>query len=201
MSIEIIALFLVMALCFIIRMPVSFSMLTASIIYFLVSGENMGLAFSVITGNMYSSFIMLAAPLFIFTANVMNQGQITDKLFSFCNALFGKFKGGTAQVNIFASLVFSGMTGSAIADASGLGLIEIEHMKKEGYEDGFSCALTAASATVGPIFPPSIPMIIYSMLSGASIGKLFMGGMLPGILLSLLLSLYVAYVSNKRNYP
>ena len=93
------------------------------------------------------------------------------------------------------------MTGSAIADASGIGLMEIDQMKKEGYDAEFSCAITAASATVGPIFPPSIPMVIYAMLSGASIGKLFMGGMVPGVLLAILLMIYVAFISHKRNYP
>ncbi|MDF2614229.1 MAG: transporter large permease [Clostridia bacterium] len=201
MPVSIIILFVVMAVCFIIRMPVSFSMLAASIIYFIVSGNDMGQVFTVISGNMFSNYIMLAAPLFIFTANVMNQGLVTEKIFQFCNGLLGKFKGGTAQVNVLASLIFSGMTGSAIADASGLGLMEIDQMKKEGYDDGFSCAITAASATVGPIFPPSIPMIVYAMLSGASIGNLFMGGMVPGVLLAAMLMVYVAIVSHKRNYP
>ncbi len=201
MNIPILILFAFLALCFIIRMPVSLSMLSASIVYFLVSGTDLGQVFTVLTGRMYSNYTMLAAPLFIFMANVMNEGEITDKLFKFCNGLFGRLRGGTAQVNVAASLIFSGMTGSAIADASGIGLMEIEQMKKEGYDPEFSCALTAASATVGPIFPPSIPMVIYAMLSGASIGKLFMGGMVPGIILSILLMIYVAFVSAKRKYP
>ena len=194
-------LFLVLALCFIIRMPVSMAMLSASIAYFILSGRSLEQVFTVMTGNMFSNYTMLAAPLFIFMANVMNEGEVTDKLFKFCNGLFGRLRGGTAQVNVAASLIFSGMTGSAIADASGIGLMEIEQMKKEGYDPAFSCALTAASATVGPIFPPSIPMVIYAMLSGASIGKLFMGGMIPGILLSIVLMLYVAFISAKRKYP
>ncbi len=201
MPIEIIVLFITLAFCFLIRMPVSISMLIASLVYFLFSGTDMGQAFTVITGNMFSNYTMLAAPLFIFMANVMNEGEITDKLFKFCNGLLGRFRGGTAQVNVFASLVFSGMTGSAIADASGIGLMEIDQMKKEGYDPEFSCAITAASATIGPIFPPSIPMVIYAMLSGASIGKLFMGGMVPGIMLALFLMIYVAFISNKRKYP
>ncbi|MDC7239924.1 MAG: TRAP transporter large permease [Spirochaetales bacterium] len=194
-------LFIFLALCFIIRMPVSLSMLSASIFYFVMSGRNMEQVFTVMSGNMYSNYTMLAAPLFIFMANVMNEGEVTDKLFKFCNGLFGRLRGGTAQVNVAASLIFSGMTGSAIADASGIGLMEIEQMKKEGYDPEFSCALTAASATVGPIFPPSIPMVIYAMLSGASIGKLFMGGMIPGVILSILLMIYVAILSAKRKYP
>lgn len=194
-------LFAILALCFIIRMPVSLAMLIASVSYFVFSGRSLEQVFTVMSGNMYSNYTMLAAPLFIFMANVMNEGEVTDKLFKFCNGLFGRLRGGTAQVNVAASLIFSGMTGSAIADASGIGLMEIEQMKKEGYDPGFSCALTAASATVGPIFPPSIPMVIYAMLSGASIGKLFMGGMIPGLILSILLMIYVAIISAKRNYP
>ncbi|MBQ8969739.1 MAG: TRAP transporter large permease, partial [Lachnospiraceae bacterium] len=183
-------------------MPISFSMLIASISYILVTRPgDLGEVFSVITGNMFSNYTMLAAPLFIFMANVMNESEVTDKMFAFCNGLLGKLKGGTAQVNVLISLIFSGMTGSAIADASGIGTMEIEQMKKEGYDAEFSCAITAASATVGPIFPPSIPMIIYAMLSGASIGKLFMGGMVPGVLLSILLAIYVGFISYKRNYP
>lgn len=202
MNWPILALFAVLAFCFIIRMPVALSIFAASIVYYLISGPiKLGQVFSVVTGNMFANYTMLAAPLFIFMANVLNESEVTDKLFAFCNGLLGKLKGGTAQVNVFISLVFSGMTGSAIADASGIGLMEIEQMKKEGYDAEFSCALTAASATIGPIFPPSIPFIIYGMLSGASVGKLFMGGMTPGVLLAVLLMIYVAFVSKRRNYP
>jgi tripartite ATP-independent transporter DctM subunit len=101
---------------------------------------------------------------------------------------------------VVASIIFSGMTGSALADASGLGMMEIRAMKRHGYDEGFSCAITAASATIGPVFPPSIPMIFYSMLSGASVGSLFMGGMVPGIIVGLALMAYIAYIANKRNY-
>lgn len=195
-------LFASLAICFIIRMPVSFSMLASCILYFLIAAPNaMGNVYSVITGNMIAGFTMLAAPLFVFMANVLNESEVTDKMFDFCNGLLGRMKGGTAQVNVLISLIFSGMTGSAIADASGIGLMEIEQMKKEGYDAEFSCAITAASATVGPIFPPSIPMVIYAMLSGASVGKLFAGGMVPGVLLSLLLAIYCFIISKKRNYP
>ena len=195
-------LFASLAVFFIIRMPISFSMLASCILYFLVARPNgMGMVYSVITGDMITGFTMLAAPLFVFMANVLNEGEVTDKLFSFCNGLLGRLKGGTAQVNVFISLIFSGMSGSAIADASGIGLMEIEQMKKEGYDAEFSCAVTAASATVGPIFPPSIPMVIYAMLSGASVGKLFAGGMVPGVLLALMLMVYCLFISYKRNYP
>ena len=198
----VLVLFVTLAVCFVIRMPISFSMMVAPIVYFLVANPNrLNSLYTVITGNMIAGFTMLAAPLFVFMANVLNESEITDKMFNFCNGLLGRMKGGTAQVNVLISLIFSGMTGSAIADASGIGLMEIQQMKKEGYDTEFSCAITAASATIGPIFPPSIPMVIYGMLSGASVGKLFMGGMVPGVLLAVLLMVYVFFISHKRNYP
>ena len=198
----VLVLFVTLAVCFVIRMPISFSMMVAPIVYFLVANPNrLNSLYSVITGNMIAGFTMLAAPLFVFMANVLNESEITDKMFNFCNGLLGRMKGGTAQVNVLISLIFSGMTGSAIADASGIGLMEIQQMKKEGYDAEFSCAITAASATIGPIFPPSIPMVIYGMLSGASVGKLFMGGMVPGVLLAVLLMVYVFFISHKRSYP
>jgi len=202
MNWTVVAIFATMVVCFLIRMPISFSMLCSSIVYFLVEAPNqLGQVGSVLVGNMFANYTMLAAPLFIFMANVLNEADITDRMFSFCNGLLGRLKGGTAQVNVFISLIFSGMTGSAVADASGIGTMEIEQMKAEGYDAPFSCAITAASATIGPIFPPSIPMVIYAMLSGASVGKLFMGGMVPGVLLAIMLMVYVFFISKKRNYP
>lgn len=202
MNWPILILFVSMAFCFCIRMPISFSMLAASVIYFLTSdASQLTQVFSVINGNTFSNYTMLAAPLFIFMANIMNESEVTDKMFAFCNGLLGKLKGGTAQVNVLLSLIFSGMTGSAIADASGIGTMEIEQMKREGYDAPFSAAITAASATIGPIFPPSIPMIIYAMLSGASVGQLFIGGVVPGVMLAVVLAVYVGIISYKRNYP
>lgn len=202
MNWTIFAIFATMFICFIIRMPIAFSMLSASVVYFLMEAPaQLGQVGTVLVGNMFANYTMLAAPLFIFMANVLNEAEISEKLFAFCNGLLGRMKGGSAQVNVFLSLIFSGMTGSAIADASGVGTMEIEHMKNEGYPVPFACALTAASATIGPIFPPSIPMVIYAMLSGASVGKLFMGGMVPGVLLAVIQMIYVAIVSYKRDYP
>ncbi|MCK5199654.1 MAG: TRAP transporter large permease, partial [Spirochaetales bacterium] len=157
-------------------------------------------ATQVLTG-LNSNFILIAVPLFVFMAQVMNSGKITEMIFKFANAMVGNRKGGLGHVNVVASIIFSGMTGSALADASGLGLMEIKAMREHGYDDGFSCAITAASATIGPIFPPSIPMIFYAMLSGASIGALFMGGMIPGLMVGFALMIYIAFIANKRNYP
>ncbi len=195
-------LFGAMALFFIVRMPISYSMLSACILYYIVEAPNaLGNVFTVITGNTYAGFTMLAAPLFVFMANVMGEGEIADRIYGFAHGLLGKMRGGSAQVNCLVSLIFSGMTGSAIADASGTGTMEIRMMIDEGYDPEFSCALSAATATVGPIFPPSIPMIIYAMLSGASVGKLFAGGMIPGIGLTIVFMIYAYIVSQKRQYP
>lgn len=197
-----IVLFLAMALFFVVRMPISYSMLSACIVYYLIEAPHaLGNVFTVITGNTYAGFTMLAAPLFVFMANVMGEGAIADRIYGFAHGLLGKMRGGSAQVNCLVSLIFSGMTGSAIADASGTGTMEIRQMIGEGYDAEFSCALSAATATVGPIFPPSIPMIIYAMLSGASVGKLFAGGMVPGVVLTLLFMVYSYIISVKRHYP
>ncbi len=191
-------------LTFILRIPIALGMLMSSIYYFtFASGPATGIqmAATQLLTQLNVKFILIAVPLFVFTAKVMNTGAITEMVFRFANILVGRWKGGMGHVNVVASIIFSGMTGSAVADASGLGIMEIESMRKQHYDDGFSCAITAASATIGPIFPPSIPMIFYAMFSGASIGNLFLGGMAPGILIGIALMIYIAYIAKKRNYP
>lgn len=201
MSLALIVFLIVFALVFVLRMPIPMGLMVACIFYFMVSGDPVKMVAQQTLKTFYTNYTIIAVPLFVFAANVMNSGKVTDKVFGFAKGFVGRFKGGLGHVNVMASLVFSGMTGSAIADASGLGKMEIDSMRAEGYDDGFSCAITAASATIGPVFPPSIPMVIYSMLSGASVGALFMGGMVPGVLLAVALMLYVAYIAHKRNYP
>ena len=203
-------------LMFVIRMPIPTGMIVACAMYFLVDGLCKGYGFGdMVVGNagqlhliaqktieaIFTNGTIVAVPLFVFAANLMNSSTVTDYIFGFCDGLVGRFRGGMAHVNVLCSLVFSGMTGSAIADATGIGTMEIEVMKKQGYDDPFSCAITAASATIGPIFPPSIPMVVYAMLTGASVGALFMGGMVPGILLALFLCVYIVFIARKRNYP
>lgn len=203
-------------LMFVIRMPIPTGMIVACAMYFLVDGLCKGHGFGdMVVGNagqlhliaqktieaIFTNGTIVAVPLFVFAANLMNSSTVTDYIFGFCDGLVGRFRGGMAHVNVLCSLVFSGMTGSAIADATGIGTMEIEVMKKQGYDDPFSCAITAASATIGPIFPPSIPMVVYAMLTGASVGALFMGGMVPGILLALFLCVYIVFIARKRNYP
>lgn len=203
-------------LMFVLRMPIPTGMITACTLYFVVDGLCSGYGFGeMVLGDagqlhlvaqktieaIFTNGTIVAVPLFIFAANLMNTSTVTDYIFGFCEGLVGRFRGGMAHVNVLNSLVFSGMTGSAIADATGMGALEIEVMKKQGYEPQFACAVTAASATIGPIFPPSIPMVVYSMLTGASVGALFMGGMVPGVLLATFLCVYIAIVAKKRNYP
>ena len=192
------------ALTFVIRIPIALGMIMSSIFYCLLApgpATGMQMAARQFLSSLNVKFILIAVPLFVFAAKVMNTGAVTEKIFRFANNLVGRWRGGMGHVNVVASIIFSGMTGSAVADASGLGIMEIEAMRKHGYDDSFSCAITAASATIGPIFPPSIPMIFYAMLSGASIGKLFIGGMIPGILIGLALMAYIAFIAQKRNYP
>lgn len=204
MNIPLTVFLLCFILTFILRLPIALGMLMSSIFYCLLApGPATGLQMAArqFLSSLNVKFILIAVPLFVFAAKVMNSGAVTEKVFRFANNLVGRWRGGMGHVNVVASIIFSGMTGSAVADASGLGIMEIEAMRKHGYDDSFSCAITAASATIGPIFPPSIPMIFYAMLSGASIGKLFIGGMIPGILIGLALMAYIAFIANKRNYP
>ncbi|TFB08480.1 TRAP transporter large permease [Candidatus Atribacteria bacterium MT.SAG.1] len=147
------------------------------------------------------SFVLLAIPLFILTGNLMNAGGITDRLFSFARGLVGHFRGGLGQANIVASMIFSGMSGSAVADAGGLGAIEIKAMTDQGYPKDFSGAVTIASSVIGPVIPPSIPMVLYGALANVSVGRLFMGGIIPGILVGISLMILVYTMSIKRNYP
>lgn len=201
MSFPLIVAIVIFVLIFILKMPISLGMLAAGLFYFLFSELNLTLVANQVMNQLFSNYVLIAVPLFIFTANIMNSGKITEMVFRFANALVGKRHGGLGHVNVVASVIFSGMTGSAIADASGLGKMEIAAMREAGYDDGFSCAITAASATIGPIFPPSIPLVIYAMFSNTSVGELFMGGTIPGLLIAVTLAIYIAIISKKRNYP
>jgi len=204
MNLPLLVFFICFVLVFVLRIPIALGMIMTSVFYFALApgpATGIGMAATQFLTNLNVKFILIAVPLFVFAANVMNTGEVTEMVFNFANTLVGRARGGMGHVNVIASLIFSGMTGSAVADASGLGIMEIEAMRRHGYDDGFSCGITAASATIGPIFPPSIPMVFYAMLSGASIGKLFMGGMIPGILMGLFLMAYIALIAKKRNYP
>lgn len=181
--------------------PVGYSIITASIMYFIFGDMDVALAGEKILQGLYKSFVLLAVPLFITAANIMNAGTITDRLLNFCTAIVGRFKGGLGHVNVVASLIFSGMSGSAVADAAGIGKIIIGMMTNNGrYTKGYAAAITAASATIGPIIPPSIPMVLYSVISDTSIGYLFLAGIVPGLIMGLVLMMMNAIISHKRNF-
>ncbi|MDP5219041.1 TRAP transporter large permease [Ruegeria sp. 2205SS24-7] len=184
-----------------IGMPIAYAILISSLVYLAASGGDIGLAGKVLMDGLYSSFILLAVPLFIVAANIMNAGTISDRLLGFCVALVGRFRGGLGHVNVVASLIFSGMSGSAVADAAGIGKIIIEMMTKSGhYTRGYAAAITAASATIGPIIPPSIPMVLYALVSNTSIGYLFLGGIVPGLFMGLVLMGMNFWLSHRRGF-
>ena len=185
-----------------IGVPIGFSMIASGLIYLLLIGGDIGLVAAQGINGLFSSFILLAVPLFIFAAEVMTASNISDRLLQFVMMIIGRLRGGLAYVNIAVSIIFAGMSGSALADAAGPGKLMIDMMTKNNrYPRGFAGALTAASATIGPIIPPSIPMVIYGAISGTSIGALFLAGIIPGLLMGLALSIQVFIVSRRRGFP
>jgi len=184
-----------------IGMPIAHAIIAAAVVYLAMVGQDLGLAGEQIIYGLYDSFVLLAVPLFIVAANIMNAGSISERLLSFCVGVVGRFKGGLGHVNIVSSLIFSGMSGSAVADAAGIGKVIIQMMTRDGrYSPGYAAAITAASATIGPVIPPSIPMVIYALVSDTSIGFLFLGGILPGLLMGLMLMIMNIYLSHKRGF-
>jgi len=175
--------------------------MAAGIVYLVASGTDLGLFAQVTMNGYYSKFVLLAVPLFIFMAQIMNDSTVTEKIFHFAHALVGRSPGGLAQVNVVNSVIFSGMSGSAVADASGTGLVEIKAMANGGYPKDFACATTAATSTIGPIIPPSIPMVIYAYLSATSVGMLFAAGMVPGLLLAGMQMVLIHFLAKRRGYP
>jgi tripartite ATP-independent transporter DctM subunit len=180
--------------------PIALAMIVSAVVYLALRGQDLGLAAEQIIQGLYDSFVLLAVPLFIVAANIMNAGTISERLLQFCVALVGRFRGGLGHVNVVASLIFSGMSGSAVADAAGIGKIIIEMMTKNGrYPPGYAAAITAASATIGPIIPPSIPMVLYALVSDSSIGYLFLGGILPGFLMGGVLMGMNSWLAQRRD--
>ncbi|MBT8476910.1 MAG: TRAP transporter large permease [Rhodobacteraceae bacterium] len=181
--------------------PIGYSIMLASLVYLSAAGMDIALTGEKILQGLYGSFVLLAVPLFIVAANIMNAGTISERLLNFCVAAVGRFKGGLGHVNVVASLIFSGMSGSAVADAAGIGKIIIQMMTKDGrYSGGYAAAITAASATIGPIIPPSIPMVLYALVSNASIGSLFLAGIVPGLIMGGVLMAMNTYLAGKRGF-
>jgi C4-dicarboxylate transporter DctM subunit len=182
--------------------PIGHAMIGGSVLYLYLKGIDMGTVAEQLLNGTYSSFLLLAIPLFILAATFMSTGSILDRLLRFCNALVGRFPGGLAQVNVLQSIVFASMSGSALADAAGSGKLMQAMMTRDGkYTKSFAAALSAVSAVIGPILPPSIPLVLYALVSGASIGYLFIAGVLPGLLLGAVQMALIYVQAKRRNFP
>jgi len=182
--------------------PIGLAMIAGSVLYLYMKGMDVGAAAEQLLNGTYSSFLLLAIPLFILAATFMSTGSVMDRLLRFCNAIVGRFPGGLAQVNVLQSVVFASMSGSALADAAGSGKVMQVMMTREGkYTPGFAAALSAVSSVIGPILPPSIPMVLYALVSGTSIGYLFMGGVLPGLLLGVVQMVLIYFQAKRRGFP
>ncbi|MHA7889184.1 TRAP transporter large permease [Roseicyclus sp.] len=201
MSFEVLACLVTLFLLAGIGTPIGYSIILAALVYLGLGGMDLALAGEKIMQGLYRSFVLLAVPLFIVAANIMNAGTISDRLLNFCVAVVGRFRGGLGHVNVVASLIFSGMSGSAVADAAGIGKIIIQMMTRDGrYGRGYAAAITAASATIGPIIPPSIPMVLYALVSQSSIGALFLAGIVPGLIMGVVLMAMNGYIAHKRGF-
>jgi C4-dicarboxylate transporter DctM subunit len=196
-----IAFFLFFGLAFALGYPIVFGMIGGGILYFLLKHLSLANLIDMLVIQFSSQTVLIAVPLFIFAANLMNDTEVTTIIFRFVQKALGRIRGALAHANIINSIIFAGMSGSEIADVAGPGSMEIKAMMDAGYDGPFACAVTCASATIGPIIPPSIPMVIFSMLTGTSLGYLFLGGFLPGLLLGVA-EIVLAYVLARiRNYP
>ena len=181
---------------------VGYALIMASVFFFATSGGWSLVPFALEQMfNGINSQTLLAVPFFVLAGNLMNGGGVTTRIFDFAASMIGHRKGGLAHVNVLASLIFSGMSGSALADAGGLGQLEIKSMKDAGFDEGFAGGITAASCIIGPLVPPSTPLIIYAVLANQSVEKLFMAGFLPGLLTTVALMIMCSILSHKRNYP
>lgn len=183
-------------------MPIGLSMLGASILYLMVSGQDVGLAAEQILNGLTNSYTLLAIPLFILASELMTLGSLSDRLLAWCNALVGRFRGGMGHVNVVSSLIFSGMSGSAVADVVGIGKLTMDMMTKDGrYTKAYAGAITAATAVIGPIIPPSIPLVLYALISDTSIGYLFAAGVVPGLVMTVVMMGLNTYFAHKRQFP
>ena len=201
MSIEILAGIFILFSMAALGAPVAYAILSGIIVYLGVAGQDLAIAGQTMVQRLFDGFLLLAVPLFIVTANIMNAGTISDRLLNFCVAVVGRFRGGLGHVNVMASLIFSGMSGSAVADAAGIGKLVIEMMVKSGrYSRGYAAAITAATATIGPIIPPSIPMVLYALVSNTSIGFLFLAGILPCLIMGAVLIGMNTWISYRRDF-
>ena len=201
-SIAFLVAVLVIVALSLLGLPVGHAMIGGSVLYLMMKGMDMGTAAEQLLNGMYSSFLLLAIPLFILAAEFMNSGAIMERLLIFCNALVGRFRGGMAHVNVVQSVIFTAMSGSALADAASSGKIMQTMMTRDGrYPPAFAAALTAASAVLGPVIPPSIPLVVFALVSDTSIGFLLLGGIIPGLLIGIAQMALIAMVARRRNFP
>ena len=183
-------------------LPIGYSMIAGSILYLLLAGLDLGTSAEQILNGLYSSYVLLAVPLFLFSAELMNVSKMTDQLLRFCDMLVGRFRGGLGHINIVQSIIFAGMSGSAIADLAATGRISIDMMTRNNrYPVSYAAAITAASAVIGPIIPPSIPMVLYALISDTSVGYLFLGGVIPGLLMALAQMVINTIQAHRHDYP
>lgn len=183
-------------------LPIGYSMIAGSIVYLLLAGLDLGTSAEQILNGLYNSYVLLAVPLFLFSAELMNVSNMTAHLLRFCDMLVGRFRGGLGHINIVQSIIFAGMSGSAIADLAGTGRISIDMMTRNNrYPVSYAAAVTAASAVIGPIIPPSIPMVLYSLVSDASIGYLFLGGIIPGLLMAVAQMAINTIQAHRHDFP
>jgi tripartite ATP-independent transporter DctM subunit len=185
-----------------LRLPLALVMFGGGASYLFATKQDIGLLVGQVMNQMTAMYVLVAIPMFILAANIMNAATISDRLWAAANVLVGRFKGGMGHVTVLASMIFSGISGSAITDAAGPGLVATKMMRETGkYPPGLACAITAASATIAPIIPPSIPLVIYALLSGASIGALFLAGIVPGILMGGALMIAIRIIAGRRDLP
>jgi tripartite ATP-independent transporter DctM subunit len=183
-------------------LPIGHAMIAGSILYLLLAGLDLGTSAEQLLNGLYNSYVLLAVPLFLFAAELMNISNMTDKLLRFCDMLVGRFRGGLGHINIVQSIIFAGMSGSAIADVAGTGRISIDMMtRNQRYTVSYAAAITAASAVIGPIIPPSIPMVLYALVADTSIGYLFLGGIIPGLLMALAQMVINTIMAHKHDFP
>lgn len=185
----------------ILSAPIAIALMSTSIVYLLLDPQVPMLVVGQKIFAALDSFPLMAVPFFVLVGQVMNTGGITDKIFVFANNLVGHMRGGLGHVNIVSSVLMSGMSGSAVADAAGLGQVEIKAMVNQGYDREFSAAVTAASATIGPVIPPSIPLVIYGTIAGVSVSQLLLAGLIPGLVVSIGLMVVAYILARRRNYP
>ena len=195
-----ILMLVIFVLLLVLGVPIGFTLMLSSMAYLLSNDVSLSIIVQKFASSV-NNFTLIAVPFFILAANFMNTSGVTNRLFNFAKKCIGFIPGGLAHTNVLASIIFAGMSGAAVADAGGLGLIEIQAMREDGYDDDFSAAITGASSTIGPIIPPSIPMVVYCVLTGTSVAAMFAAGVFPGLLMGFAMMVIAYVIALKRGYP